>query len=88
MAQYLQKKTLKSIVLTFYISDIQSSLNDVAGVTDVKKVVVTCMNGGTYSDSFLNIDEQKSADGRYIVIPKNCAVEIKFPESDIIGTIT
>lgn len=72
----------------FYISDIQSMLNDVDGVTDVKKVIVTCMNGGVYSDSFLDITEQKSADGRYIVIPQNCAVEIKFPRNDIRGTIT
>jgi hypothetical protein len=72
----------------FYISDIQSMINDVDGVTDVKKVIITCMNGGVYSDSFLDITQQKSADGRYIVIPQNCAVEIKFPRNDIRGTIT
>ena len=72
----------------FYISDIQNMLNDVDGVTDVKMVKVTCMNGGIYSDSFLDIAQQKSADGRYIVIPENCAVEIKYPRNDIVGTIT
>ena len=72
----------------FYISDIQNMLNDIDGVTDVKKVRITCMNGGIYSDTSLNIAQQKSADGRYIVIPQNCAVEIKYPRNDIVGTIT
>ena len=72
----------------FYISDIQRMLNDIDGVTDVKKVIVRCESGGIYSDSKIDISQQKSADGRYIVIPQNCAVEIKFPNNDIKGTIT
>ena len=72
----------------FYISDIQSMLNEVDGVTDVKKVVVKMKSGGIYSDSAIDINQQKSADGRYIVIPQNCAVEIKYLNNDIKGTIT
>ena len=72
----------------FYISDIQNMLNDLEGVTDVKKVVIKMKSGGIYSDSAIDINQQKSADGRYIVIPQNCAVEIKYPNVDIKGTIT
>ena len=72
----------------FYISDIQNMLSDLEGVTDVKKVVIKMKSGGIYSDSAIDINQQKSADGRYIVIPQNCAVEIKYPNVDIKGTIT
>jgi hypothetical protein len=72
----------------FYVSDIQNMLNELEGITDVKKVAITMKSGGVYSDSAIDINQQKSADGRYIVIPQNCSVEIKYPNIDIKGTIT
>lgn len=72
----------------FYISDVQNILNDLPGVTDVKNVQVICKYGGTHSDVYVDISKLKSADGRYIAIPQNCATEIKFPQNDIVGTIT
>ena len=71
----------------FYISDIQRALSNLSGVADVKKVIIKSIHGGRYSDSRLDIAQQKSADGRYIVVPQNCAVEIKYPMNDIVGTI-
>ena len=71
----------------FYISEIQTALNKVEGVSDVKRVKVTQNVGGNYSDYRFNIAANTSPDGRYIIMPHNVAFEIKFPDSDIKGTI-
>jgi hypothetical protein len=70
-----------------YITDVYNYLNDVIGVIDVTKVEIVAKNGGLYSDVFIDIDELKSADGRYIMSPKNVAFEIKYPSSDITGAV-
>ena len=71
----------------FYITDIYSELNDVDGVVDTEEVKVSTKNGLLYSDTRFSISEQKSADGRYIKAPKNVAFEIKYPNTDIVGTV-
>ena len=70
-----------------YISDIQKRLNDLTGVTDVKKVKVKFVRGGSYSDSWIDMAENKSPDGRYVKIPQNCAAELKYPQNDVKGTV-
>lgn len=71
----------------FFITDIYSALKKVKGVVDVTSVKVKLKTGGVYSDIRFNIEENKSSDGRYINIPENVIVEIKFPDSDIKGSI-
>lgn len=71
----------------FYITDVYSELNDVDGVVDTEEVKVSIKNGLLYSDTRFSISEQKSADGRYIKAPKNVAFEIKYPNTDIVGTV-
>ncbi len=71
-----------------YLSDIQKALNDLTGVVDVKSVKVHIARGGAYADTYLNLDEQKSADGRYIKIPINCSAELKYPQNDVKGTVS
>ena len=71
----------------FYISDIQTTLNKVEGVSDVKRVKVTQKVGGNYADFRFDIKANTSPDGRYIIMPQNVAFEIKFPDSDIKGTV-
>ena len=70
-----------------YISEIQSKLNALPGVIDVKKVRVTFARGGVYSTHFMDIKEAMSPDGRYIKIPQNCAAELKYPRNDVKGTV-
>ena len=71
-----------------YITDIYNTLNhDVSGVVDVKSVKVTNKTGGKYSRVSFNIEENKSADGRYIIVPDNVAFEIKYPKIDIKGSV-
>ena len=71
----------------FYISEIQNILNKIEGVSDVKRVKVIQNVGGNYSDFRFDIKANTSPDGRYIIMPHNVAFEIKFPDSDIKGTV-
>jgi hypothetical protein len=71
----------------FYITDVWQRLSRVDGILDVGEVEVTKRTGNLYSSTTLDIDNNKSADGRYIIAPENVIFEIKFPETDIKGTI-
>lgn len=72
----------------FYITDVYSALNcKSSGIVDTTKVELFIKSGGFYSTTIFNFDEAMSADGRYLVCPKNVAFEIKFPNADIEGTI-
>ena len=70
-----------------YISDIYHVLKDVDSVLDVLKVKIVGKTGGEYSTSTINIDKNFSPDGSYVIVPKNAIVELKFPETDIVGKI-
>jgi hypothetical protein len=72
----------------FYISDIYTKLNRVEGVVDVSKVSVFQKTGGRYSDIRFDLEKSMSADGRYINVPENVVMEIKFPTEDIKGVIS
>ena len=71
-----------------YVTDIFSALNKVRGVVDAKRVEIKRKLGSRYSTVRFNIDEATSADGRYISVPKNVIMEIKFPDTDIKGAIS
>jgi hypothetical protein len=71
----------------FYITDVYNYLNDIVGVVDVTNVKVVLKTGGNYSDVFLGIEDAMSADGRYIMAPKNVAFEVKYPNQDIKGAV-
>jgi hypothetical protein len=70
-----------------YISQIYEVLKKVDGVLDVSKVKVNPKTAGSYSSSAININDNLSPDGSYIVVPYNAIFEIKYPEVDIIGKI-
>ena len=71
-----------------YITDIYSALNKVAGVVDAKSVSIKRKLGSDYSAVRFNVKEATSADGRYITVPKNVVMEVKFPDTDIKGAIS
>lgn len=85
----LKKKFKQPLLIgePFYITDVYSCLNDVPGVVDTESVKISIKNGLRYSDTRFNLEQQKSADGRYIKAPDNVAFEIKFPDQDIKGTV-
>lgn len=72
----------------FYISDIYKVLKEVNGILDVTKVKVINKSGIGYSSATLDINQNMSPDGTYLVVPKNAIVEIKFPQTDIVGKLT
>lgn len=72
----------------FYIGEIFSHLNRTPGILDVTRVKVTQKTGLGYSNSVLfNVDDNMSVDDRYIVVPHNAVLEIKYPSQDIKGSI-
>lgn len=85
----LQQRFSEPLLLgePFYITDVYNILNDVDGVVDAEDVRIVLKNGLQYSDTRMNLNQQKSADGRYISAPHNVAFEIKFPNTDIKGTV-
>jgi len=71
-----------------YLTDIYSALNRVKGVVDTKRVLITRKTGASYSSTRFDTDEALSADGRYLSVPLNVAIELKFPDTDIKGAIS
>lgn len=72
---------------SFSITDVFSVLKNSPLVLDVIDVTVVAKNGPLYSDTLFNAEYNLSADGRYIKCPSDSIFEIKFPDTDIIGTI-
>jgi len=70
-----------------YLSDIYMTLKDTTGVLDVVKANVVNKTGGNYAGTELDIEKNLSPDGDYLIVPKNAIIEIKFPQTDIIGKI-
>jgi hypothetical protein len=71
----------------FFITDIYNNLNSVDGVVDTTSVKIIKKEGIGYSETRFNLDVATSADGRYINVPDNVVMEIKFPSQDIRGSV-
>lgn len=69
------------------ITKVYDSLKKVEGIIDVVSVKIEERIGGNYSDAQFNFKANTSSDGRYINVPLNVVMEIKYPNSDIKGTI-
>lgn len=69
------------------ITEIYKTLRGVEGLIDVTRLRLINKNGGLYSTTFLNFDDQMTNDGRFVVAPKNVVFEMKYPNSDIRGNI-
>jgi hypothetical protein len=71
----------------FHIAKLYKVLNNVPGVVDTFKIDLYQKTGDEYSDTYYNIRQNISPDGRYVVIPKNVIYEIKFLDDDIRGSV-
>ena len=71
----------------FHITDIYNRLNRVKGVVDTVSVKITKKTGNGYSNTHFNLEEATSPDGRFISVPSNVVLEIKFIAQDIRGNI-
>lgn len=70
-----------------FLTDIYAELKKVDGLVDVISVRIIKKVGGNYSDVSFDLQGGQSSDGRYIEIPKNVILELKYPDSDIKGAI-
>ncbi len=70
-----------------FLTDIYAELKKVVGLVDVISVKIYRKTGGKYSGIAFDLEGNTSADGRYIQIPKNVILELKYPDSDIKGVI-
>jgi hypothetical protein len=70
-----------------YITDVYSVLNKIDGVVDTYDVSFIQKQGGVYSDTTYNFDKNMSADGRYLIVPDNVCMELKYGTKDIQGAI-
>ena len=68
-------------------SDVFKALQGVNGILDVVNVKITNKLGDQYNTMSFNIDLHTSPDGRLIIAPEDVIFEIKYPDSDIIGTV-
>ena len=87
--QDIRDKTVRSMFIgeRFMITDVYKVLNATRGVADVISVKMVNKRGGRYTQSGMDIDTFLSTDGRYLSCPDNVAFEIKYPLSDIKGTV-
>ena len=69
------------------IADIYTKLNSVRGVADVRTVTIKNITTGGYSNINFDIRANTTPDGRFIDVPKNVILEVKYLDTDIIGSI-
>ena len=60
---------------------------NVDGLLDIVEIEIVNKVGDLYSSSFFNVEDHLSSDGRYLNVPEDHILEIKFPERDIKGAI-
>jgi len=86
LSQFYDRK--RDIGEPFYISDIYNQVNKLPGIVDTTKVKITQKTGLNYSSNIsFNVDSNMSSDGRYIVVPDNAIIEVKYPTVDIKGSV-
>ena len=71
----------------FNVGEIYTVLNGTVGIADVRDVQVSNITSTGYSPISYSVERNVNADGRYVRVPKNVVLEIKYPDTDIIGSI-
>ena len=73
----------------FYLTEIYKTLNALDSVIDTKDVKIIVKNGTGYTSSNFDVDAALSVDGRYIDVPEDSVLEIKFLSSgqDLQGVV-
>jgi hypothetical protein len=69
------------------VSDIFRTLKNVDGVLDVVNVKINRKVGSSYSSFSYNMAANTSPDGRLVTGKDDVVFEVKYPNSDIVGTV-
>jgi len=72
---------------SFDIGNLYRFINLIPGVLDTTKIDIFKKVGINYSDAKFDIKSNTTTDGRYIFVPDDTVLEIKYPKNDIIGVI-
>jgi hypothetical protein len=80
-------KTHPEIGEALFLNDIYKLLGNLDFVIDVTDVEVVNLSGAGYSSLFYEIQENLSMDGRTLTLPFDYIYEVKYPNSDIQGTV-
>jgi len=78
---------LPDVGQSFDISSVYSMINSVPGVVDTVDVEVVLKSGGLYSDVFYDVEGNMSYDGRLVEFPEDYIWELKYPNTDIKGSV-
>ena len=87
LASFFRQRKNFDIGEPFLISDIFSVLKSSGPVLDVVDVIVTTQIGELYANTNFSSEDNLSSDGRMIMCPPDSIFEIKYPNSDIVGTL-
>ena len=71
----------------FDLDEIRKILTRIPGVDGVRNVRLINKFGGAYSNISYDIAEHTDAQNRFVQVPKNVVLEIKYLDTDIIGTL-
>tara|TARA_Y100001938_G_scaffold127624_1_gene180668 strand:- start:796 stop:2598 length:1803 start_codon:yes stop_codon:yes gene_type:complete len=85
LQEYYSNKLLMGT--PFYISEIYQVLNDITEVVDTRNVKIVNKFGTGYSDTSYDIESNISSDGRFVFVPEDTVLEIRYPNVDIIGVV-
>ena len=87
--QFSRSDRLMEIGESLPVTRMYRILNNLTGVMDVKKVKILPKTGQNqaYSEVVYDIKANMSADGQYLLVPENCILELKYPNTDIQGTV-
>ena len=69
------------------VTDIFRTLKNVDGILDVVSVNIKRKSGALYSTFSYDVKGNTSPDGRLVLAKKDVVFEIKYPDSDIVGTV-
>ena len=69
------------------VSDMFRTLKNVDGILDVVSIDVQRKTGSAYSSFSYDVRGNTSPDGRLILAKEDVIFEVKYPDSDIVGTV-
>jgi hypothetical protein len=70
------------------VGDVYKTLQRTPGVIDVLDVKLLQKQGGNYSRTSFDFDANLSNDGRQLNAETNSIFELKYPSSDVVGSVT
>ena len=87
IANYFTERARYEVGEPFSITDIFAVLKNVPSVLDTIEVHVDTQSGGQYADSNFLTTNSMSRDNTKIICPPDSILEVKYPNTDIIGNV-